>query len=105
MGIEFMTFGMTLFILKLLVVAAIAVYITTILMRWAEGKKPTKLNIFGIIIGILILFLPTNLQPKLSIEPSLTYEQQTYQSNDEPIVIQPVPPRTEILDGFTPMSK
>lgn len=105
MGIEFMTFGTLLLLVKVAMMLVIIVTAYRIARKAYHGNTPSFVDYILIAASMLIIFMPVNLQPKITIESSPTYQQQTYKSNDEPIVIEPVAPRTETLDGFTPMSK
>ena len=55
--------------------------------------------------AIGMTFFGSAASPKLSIDVPESIELKNYQKNDDEVVIETPPPRTEKLDGFTPMTK
>lgn len=58
---------------------------------------------FLLVLGALYIFLGSAAQPKLSIDPVQNRQLLEYQNNNQEVIIETPPPRTEKLEGFTPM--
>lgn len=111
-GIEFMTGAMLLSAIKM------AMFLIFIYMIYRVGKKfydftvsdnhEKTVNvkweliyIFGVIM--FSIFMGSAGQPKLTLEVPKDRELIEYQSNTKEVVIETPSPRTEKLDGFTPL--
>ena len=114
MGIEFMT-GATVFALINITVFVIALYLffrgsKKMHTQWKEHGSFESVKIppeffYMMIVGLLLVFFGSATQPKLSIDPVQNRELIEYQDNSEEVVIETPPPRTEKMDGFTPLKE
>lgn len=112
MAVEFMV-GATVFALIDLVLAVVVLY-----TMWSLVKKlwqlltaeqyharniRTELVVIGLVLAYVMLY-PSSAQPKLSIDVGPNRQLQEYQKGKDVDVISQ-PPRTETLEGFTPLKK
>lgn len=119
MGIEFMT-GATVFALINLLLALGLGYVMSLLIRkiWIFTTSSDEdiinenitLNIrkeVVLIVGIAsyLIFFGSIAQPKLTIDPVQNRELIEYQDNSEEVLIETPPPRTERMEGFTPLKE
>lgn len=114
MGIDFMTGAMLLSTIRL-ISFLFFVWIMYRIVKKAtlfvnEESNDKTLNIKWEIVGIAAIVLFTTFfgsaaQPRLTIEVPQDRELIEYQRNADEIVIETPPPRTENLDGFTPMGQ
>ena len=112
MGLEFMT-GATMFALFNLIILLFAVWICYRILKKCysfitseEENKTVNIGIELFALGFIIVmstFFGGVTQPKLTLDPVQNRELIEYQSNSEEVVIETPPPRTEKLDGFTPL--
>jgi len=112
MAIEFMT-GATVFALINLIIFLGLVYLfirglRKMYAQWKEYesfkdvKTPPEF-FYVMVVCILFIFLGSATQPKLSIDPVQNRALIEYQESTEEIIIETPPPRTETLEGFTPL--
>lgn len=109
MALEFMT-GATTFALINLVLFCIAAYFsyrlanklgTYLTTEGSDKTLNTKPEIVVLVsILMLMIFFGSVAQPKLSLDPVQNRELIEYQENNEKVVIETPPPRTEELQGF-----
>jgi len=113
-GVEFMA-GATLFALVnlaiFLVVTFILYRIGMKLYKFVIDENPEKTvhikkEIFALGFIILVsIFFGSLSQPKISIDTPPNRDLIEYQENNREIVIEEVAPRTETLQGFSPLKK
>lgn len=109
MALEFMT-GATVFSLINLTLFCIAAYFSyrlanklgTYLTTEGSDKTLNAKSEIAVLVSILVLmvFFGSVSQPKLSLDPVQNRELIEYQENNEEVVIETPPPRTEELQGF-----
>jgi NADH:ubiquinone oxidoreductase subunit 4 (subunit M) len=111
MSLEFMT-GATVFALINLVL-----FLTTAYLVYRGGKKLYEQNrdeqplkfprefLVVILLGVLFVFFGSNTQPKLSIDTAPNRALIEYQEQNREVVIETPPPRTDPLQGFTPLKQ
>lgn len=115
MGIDFMTGAVLLSTLRM------GVFLFFLWIMYRSGKKiwtfanddsndaktpNLKWEIVGLAaIFMFAIFFGSAAQPRLTIETAPDRELIEYQRNDDDIVIETPAPRTETLDGFTPMNQ
>jgi len=111
MGIEFMT-GATVFALFNLVSFLIFVFIGWKIYSYSFAMKEPNIRLLKrwvIAATAYVLFSAffgiTAAGPKLTIDPVQNRELIEYQNNREEAVIETPQPRTENLEGFTPLKK
>lgn len=74
-----------------------------------NGSKDSIGKVIGfdgaalICIFIFMTFFGSVAQPKLSLDPVANRDLIEYQSDDAPIVINTPAPRTQVLEGFSPL--
>jgi len=114
MAVEFMT-GATVFALINLFVFLVVVYLFVrglkkVYVQWKDHESVKDVKVppeffYMMIVGLLVVFFGSATQPKLSIDPVQNRELIEYQDNSEEVVIETPPPRTEKMDGFTPLKE
>ena len=112
MGLEFMT-GASVFALINLIIFLFVVWIVYRICKklydFVASEEKTKTVNIGIevfALGFIIvafMFFGGVTQPKLTIDPAQNRNLIEYQESNEEIVIETPPPRTEKLEGFTPL--
>ena len=119
MAVEFMT-GATVFALINLTVSFALGYLMYRLTRkiWIFTSSPgedivkdkvtlsiKKESVLIIGIASYLIFFGSLAQPKLTIDPVQNRDLIEYQDNTEEVVITTPPPRTEKMEGFTPLKE
>lgn len=113
-GIEFMVGATLLSFIRMVIVLFIAwlgYRVGNKIYKFIISEEDEKeLNIKWEIVGIASIFLfavffGSAAQPRLTIENTPDRELIEYQRNTDEIVIETPPPRTETLDGFSPMNE
>jgi hypothetical protein len=110
-GIEFMSGAMLLTTIRvafLLFVGWIIYRIVRKLLEYDHTGEYKSIKWETIFLGFAIIFgifFAGATQPKLTIETTPDRELIEYQRNDDEIIIETPPARTEQLDGFTPMNQ
>ena len=114
MAVEFMT-GATVFAFVSLLVFLVFVYFLyrVVCKVWTYSNSTDKdavLNIkkeIVLISGIVLFFVffGSVTQPKLTINPVQNRALMEYQDNTGEVEIVTPPPRTEKMDGFTPLKE
>lgn len=120
-GIEFMTgaasFATLNFLVFLLVIASglfigyklIGVTVSGTMDHYEETGKikivGKRYIVFAILFGSFLFFLSSNIQPKVAIQTPVNRELMEYQEKNEPVVIVIPEPRTQNLDGFSPLKE
>lgn len=114
MGIDFVTGAVLLSTIRL-IAFLFFVWIFYRIVKKAtlfvnEESNDKTLNIKWEIVGIAAIVLFTTFfgsaaQPRLTIETAPDRELIEYQRNEDDIVIETPAPRTETLDGFSPMNQ
>lgn len=112
MVLEFMT-GATVFaLIDIALFIALAYFFIRIAVRATnfmedpsdEKTLDIKFEIFSLAaITLIFLFFGSVTQPKLAIETPPNRELVEYQEGDKEVVIETPQPRTEKLEGFTPL--
>lgn len=111
MAIEFMA-GATVFAL-----INILISIPAILSLYSLSKKAikfyveenvklkikTEIFVLGLCL-LFVIFIPGSMQPKVTIDTPVNRDLIEYQTDKEVEIVTP-PPRTEKLEGFTPLKK
>lgn len=113
-NIEFMTGAMILASIKL------AIFLVFVYMVYRVGKKfydysisedeeksvNVKWELSFLFLAIVIsTFMGSAGQPKIALEVPVNRDLIEYQSNTDDIVIETPAPRSEKLDGFSPLKK
>jgi hypothetical protein len=111
MGIEFMT-GAAMFALVNLIGVLLFLF-----FFFRGGKKIYKdfkgyekcgvpIDLYYLmIIGMLFVFFGSSVQPKFTIETPINRELIEYQGTNERAIVETPAPRTETLQGFTPLKE
>ena len=114
MAVEFMT-GATVFALINLTIFLVALYLCVrgfkkTYAHWKENESFEAFKIpreffYVIAMAILFVFFGSVTQPKLSIDPVQNRALMEYQDNAQEVEIETPPPRTEKLEGFSPLKE
>lgn len=107
-GIDFMTGAIVLSAIRmaLFLLASWMVYRIVKKLFYSEEKKSVLYETLVLAMFVLYaVFFSSAASPKVTLDPSKNVQLERYQRNDTTTDIVTPPPRTEKLDGFSPLKK
>lgn len=112
-SIELMTGAMIFKLLHLLIAVVVIYNVFAIVKKvwFTESEEPLtwktlRTNLFVIAAAMVLIYFGSGVSaPKITLDVPKNRDLIEYQSNQTPVQVNPVQPRYEVLDGFTPLKQ